>query len=383
MKHLQLFWISLGLFSSLNAGGADDLSLLSDEFDSAASIANWSRIYQTEGWGNNALEGIDINTTRAGQMVMMPYTSSWYEEYRGELTYKNVTGDFVVTTDVRPTARSGNSAPQSQYSLAGIMARTPRAMTAPAQWTAGGQNYIFLSLGAASNPGTYQFEVKTTLNSVSTLFITEGAPRAEIQVARLGPHLIALRRNQGGAWTVHRRYFRPDMPATLQAGLTVYTDWPVASAYGYPEQNTRVMTNGAPLSFGGVVAGANPDLIANFEYVRYQRPRIPAALQGANFSEASQVSDAQLLSFLGANANTPGGAATPAEFHLISTSGGEFRAEATVQTNRSYRVQATASVGGLWLDVTNFVATNATFQFLNSGAGAQSGAAQFYRIVSP
>ena len=68
--------------------------------------------------------------------------------------------------------------------------------------------------------------MKTTVRSVSTLDINPGTPSAGIQVARIGRHLILLRRPPGGAWVVHRRYSRPDLPTTLQAGLTVYTDWP-------------------------------------------------------------------------------------------------------------------------------------------------------------
>lgn len=355
---------------------ADDLSLLSDEFDSNQTLPNWRRIYQAEGWGNNALETLDINS---GRMIMMPHTSSWYEEYRGELTYKEVTGDFVITTDVEPTNRTGAGAPRTQYSLAGIMVRTPRTMTTPAQWTPLGQNYVFLSLGAADTPGQFQFEVKTTLNSASTLFITPGASRATIQVARIGRHLIMLRRAAGGAWQVHRRYNRPDMPATLQAGLTVYTDWPTCSAVGFQNQNTRVLTNGAALSGGGVVTGANPDLIANFDYVRYQRPNVPANLNGANLSEPASVSDAQLLAFLGDNANTPGGSREPAQFTLTQLGQQQFHAQAALQTNRTYRIQTTTALGSSWTDITNIVSTNTVFDLQTTPNSSE----RYFRIVSP
>jgi hypothetical protein len=149
----------LATIAALGHGHAyDDLTLLSDEFDAAHTLTNWQRIYQVEGWGNNVLQQFDINNSRAGHMTMVPYTSSWYAEWRGELTFKTVTGDFVITTDVEPRNRAGTGAPGSQYSLAGIMVRAPRTMTNPAQWTAGGQNYVFLSLGTANNPGSYQFE---------------------------------------------------------------------------------------------------------------------------------------------------------------------------------------------------------------------------------
>lgn len=362
--------------------GEDDLVPLSDEFNHGPTIANWQRIYQVEGWGNDVLAQLDIDTTRPGRLFMRPYSSSWYAEWRGELMFKEVSGDFVVTTEVEPTRQSGAGAPQSSYSLAGIMVRTPRAMTSPAQWTAGGQNYIFLSLGAASQPGSYQYEVKTTRNSESVLNITDGAPpRAGIQVARLGPHLITLRRAQGGAWQVHRRYARPDMPSRLQAGLTVYTDWPLCERVGFANQNTRVLTNGAPLAAGGVVAGANPDLLAAFDYVRFRRPQVPPQLAGANFSDPAAVSDAQLLGFLGAQADAP---------YLPPPS---LRPSPAASPDRpggfSLRVQAHPGLAGTllgspdlsnWSPILDFPGTGAEIEIADPGSASEG--LRFYRAVA-
>ena len=271
------------------ASAADDLAPLSDEFNDASTLAQWKRIYAVEGWGANQLELQDINTTRPGRMVMMPFTSTWYNDYRGELTFKEVQGDFVVTTDVEASQRGGTGPPRSSYSLAGIMVRVPRAITSPAMWHAGGENYIFLSLGMADRPGNFQFEVKTTLNSNSVLdkTIATGG-HAVIQVARIGPHLITLKKD-GGVWSVHRRYYRPDFPSIVQIGMTTYTDFNTVLSYSPLMHNSMV------------IHGGNPDLVAAFDYFRFERPRVPAALLNANFTDNS-VSEAQLLTFLGANA---------------------------------------------------------------------------------
>ena len=382
MKRVSKLFAPVALVAlSLPVGAYDDLTILSDEFDAAHSVTNWQRIYQVEGWGNDVLQQFHINTSRPGRMTMVPYTSSWYAEWRGELTFKTVTGDFVITTDVEPRNRTGNGAPGSQYSLAGIMVRAPRAMTSAAQWTAGGQNYVFLSLGAASNPGTYQFEVKTTSNSVSTLQISSGVPRASIQVARIGPHLIMLRRDEGDVWQVHRRYFRPDMPATLQAGLTVYTDWPVCEAVGFQSQNQFVLTNGLRLPNGAMVSGCNPDLVAAFDYVRYARLQVPASLAGANFSSAVAVSDGQLLSFLGEPGNVPGGAATAPTLTLpVHSQQPGFSATVNVVSNRSYRVQSSADFMD-WITLTNFVSAGSTATVTDPAP--LPGPERFYRATSP
>jgi hypothetical protein len=365
---------------SPSVGAYDDLTILSDEFDAAHTVTNWQRIHQVESWSNVVLQQFDFNTSRPGRMTMVPYTSSWYAEWRGELTFKLVTGDFVITTDVEPRNRAGTGAPGSQYSLAGIMVRAPRTMTSPAQWTSGGQNYVFLSLGAASNPGAYQYEVKTTSNSVSTLQISSGVSRASIQVARLGAHLIMLRRDQGGGWQVHRRYFRPDLPATLQAGLTVYTDWPVCEAVGFQYQNQFVLTNGLRLPNGTVVSGCNPDLVAAFDYVRYARPAVPANLAGANFSGAAVVSDVQLLSFLGELANVPGGAGAAPSLTSPAHSQTGFSAGINVMSNRSYRVQASTDFIS-WITLTNFVSAGSNALF--NDAALLPGFRRFYRATSP
>ncbi|MBX7247205.1 MAG: hypothetical protein K1X53_17035 [Candidatus Sumerlaeaceae bacterium] len=272
------------------AHATDDLSPLSDEFTNATTLSNWQRIHAVEGWNADQLQHLDINTSMPGWLTMMPYASTWYQNYRGELTFKAVTGDFVASTYVRATNRAQSGAPGEDFSLAGILVRTPRAITNPAtDWTAGGENYVFLSFGSAGNPGNYQWEVKTTINSVSTLtYETTGTLDAQIQVARLGSTFIMLRRVlPGGQWHVHRRYQRTDMPATMQVGMTVYTDYSHVSSLTPFVHNSSVITTGTP------------DLIARFDYFRFARPVIPPAYASADFSSESEVPDSVLLSFLG------------------------------------------------------------------------------------
>lgn len=288
--------VALGLVSTATLAADDPLVALSDEFNNSATLSNWQLLSDVEGWNANQLQTWAIDGEgHKGRMLMVPHTSVWYQNWRGILAFKNITGDFVITTYVESTNRAGTAAPSSSYSLAGIMVRTPRAITSPADWAPGGENYIFLSLGAAGNPGTYQFEVKTTVNSNSTLQFenTGGINRSQIQVARLGTHFILLRRLEGGNWTVHRRYNRADMPATLQAGLTTYTDWSTCETYDPFVHNQTVILEG------------NPDLRAAFEYVRYRTPVVPSEFAGRAFSNPDAISDAELLSFLGDNANQP------------------------------------------------------------------------------
>ena len=265
----------------------DDLKSLSDDFDDPQTLSAFRHVYQDEQWPANQLERFELSS---GWMTMMPYASTWYRDYRGALAYKAVQGDFVVTTRVRVSGRSGASAPLQPFSLAGIMLRAPRNVT-PQTWQPGGENYVFLSLGAASSPGRYQFEVKTTTNSNSQLEITEAnTSEVIIQSARIGPYLILLHKTPAGPWVVHRRYFRSDLPNQLQVGLTSYTDWPSCSRLTPFEHNSRIVTEG------------HPDLVAQFDYVYYRRPNVPAHLVGKVLSDPQAVSDADVLSFLGEHA---------------------------------------------------------------------------------
>ena len=274
------------LLLATNAAASDDLTPLSDEFNDASTLSQWKRVYQVEGWDADQLELQDINTTRAGRMVMKPYTSTWFSDYRGELTFKEVQGDFVVTADVEVTSRSGSGPPASSFSLAGLMVRAPRQIT-PATWRSGGENYVFLSLGAADRPPSFQFEVKTTTNSVSTLLIQDiGIGRAIIQIARIGPYVITLK-NVGGTWSVHRRYYRPDFPSIMQVGMTTYTDYQTCTLFQPFIHNSIVIHSG------------HPDVIASYDYIHFRRPNVPASLVNADLTT---VSDAALLAFLGANA---------------------------------------------------------------------------------
>jgi hypothetical protein len=270
-----------------SARAGDDLTALSDEFDSATTLGNWLHVVEAERTSAEQLERFDIGRTRKGWMTLVPYTSTWYRDYRGVLAHKRIGGDFVVTTRVHTSGRSGRGAPNSQFSLAGIMVRTPRSI--PGQtWRPGGENYIFLSHGAADRPGSYQLEVKTTTNSDSQLEINDTRhAEMEIRVARLGPHFILLHREPGGSWQVHRRYRRADMPRELQVGMTVYTDYGSASRLDPARHNVTVIRQG------------NPDLIASFDYFRFRRPAIPATFRERALSNPAEVADAELLSFLG------------------------------------------------------------------------------------
>ncbi|QDU10151.1 putative Ig domain-containing protein [Gimesia aquarii] len=299
---------------------ADDLTDLNDDFDNAASIANWQRINQTEGWNADQLETWDINQTQAGRMVLAPYTTSWFESYRGPLVFKEITGDFVITTQVNISDRDDigdsdlNDIPNgSTFSLAGLMIRTPRDIQNPAvDWTPGsfaddgtnnGENYIFLSLGFGNSGNQFQMETKTTRNSNSSLVLQDRGDNSVInlQIARIGENVFTLYQVPGEDWVLDNRYHRPDMPETLQAGMVAYSDWGKVSDYDPFDHNNNVLQPGGfdPTPFEAF----EPDIVAGFEYIQFDRPEVPEYLQGIDLR--TQTTNLQMLSFLGDNVNSP------------------------------------------------------------------------------
>lgn len=302
-------WAALAATCTALAG--DPLASLSDEFDDAASLPNWLRIHAVEGWNADQLAHLSVDAAVPGRLVMRPWTSTWYQDYRGELTFKNVTGDFAITIDVDVTGADGDGLPTSAFSLGGAMVRTPRPIDSPAQWTPGGENYVFLSVGYGFASGPCQpgpgahLEVKTTINGVSDLCIEPTAvASAEIQIARIGAVVLCLYRSPGGAWQVHRRYPRPDMPATLQVGLVSYTDYFKVATYAPFFHNGHVLNEALePDPSNNPFLPFQPDVQAAFDYARFATVSVPPELAGVDLLNVA--TDEQLLSFLGEHVNVP------------------------------------------------------------------------------
>ncbi|TWT38707.1 hypothetical protein [Blastopirellula retiformator] len=296
----------------------DDLAGLSDEFDDSGALTEWSRLNETENWNADQLNLWDIDQTQDGRMVMQPHTVVWYQDWRGPMTYKDVTGDFVFTTQVHITDRDdiggsdGDDIPgDGQFSLGGVMIRTPRDIVDPTtDWQPGsmaddgtndGENYVFLSMGYGNGGNNFSLEVKTTRNSDSQLELTPiGSNTAELQIARIGNSVIALVRLPGEDWQVHRRYTRDDMPETLQVGLVTYTNWEKASDFDPFTHNSSVLVPGG-ITDPTPGEAFDPDLTAGFEYARYARPQLPTELEGVDLVNVATTQ--QLLSFLGDNAH--------------------------------------------------------------------------------
>jgi|GEM_PF-1039112 len=352
------------------------LHLLNDEFNDASTFTDWQTVNDVEGWNATHLEQIDINTTTSGNLVMMPYTTGWYQDWRSVLFFKEVTGDFVFTTEVTTTNRAGTGIPNSDYSLAGPMIRTPRNFNnGAAGWTAGGENYVFLSIGYAHHshpslpvtptPGPH-FEVKSTVNSNSNLRVAPIGSHQNVQIrlVRVNGYVICLYREPGQNWVVHQRYSRSDFPDTVQVGLVTYTDWGKVSTYTPIFLNSNTINanlNPDPSSNPG--QPFNPDLIGTFDFARFDDVSIPPALASADLTDIVNVPDYMLLDFLGYDSE----AYNPCPYDMIIDQATVLQSVMQVENNISTLGNVTVTNGQVVRFLTNDMDLNQDFQ-INLGA---------------
>ena len=255
--------------------------LLSDEFSDAATLAYWHDLSYAEWQRRPLLESAAIHADGGGELVLMPYASTWFGHQRGPLLYKPVAGDFVMTVEVTVTGRNGGGLPlpSTAFQMAGIMIRDPGGTHS------GRENYAILAIGQGDPlfcrqaPGPH-LETRHTKAGETTLKLSPiGGQTAVLRLARIGDAVILLYQLPGQRFVVHERYDFPhaSLPPVVQAGLACYAE-----------------TRGS-----GAAPGMPSDLRASYRFARFEEAIVPAHLNGRNLADARQTGDYELLSFLG------------------------------------------------------------------------------------
>ncbi|MFT6338260.1 MAG: hypothetical protein ACJATI_005032 [Halioglobus sp.] len=293
MKRYVIILFSLLIYTSIKA----QLSDFSDEFNRVCSLQDWQNVEEVEGWPQSHLEDYDINVTNEGQLTMVPWTTAWFDDYRSNLLFKEVSGNFIFTIFVNSSNKALDDQPSSTFSLSGAMIRTPTGITdAVTEWELGNENYVFLSIGSANVTNVPKFEVKSTINSNSVLNYNPVSDiSALIRLIKIDNAIIVLHQIPGESFVVRQRYNRSDMPDTLQVGMVTYTDWPKVNTYTYAFHNFNTLNEDLdpdPTSFQPF----NADLIGTFDYARFEDVSLPAQYVGLDLSNPAQVSDAEILS---------------------------------------------------------------------------------------
>lgn len=210
---------------------------LSDEFDSAASRADWNFLNET-----TLASTVDFDTSNPGTLTVVPRQGGWFEDDQGPFVYKMVTGDFVVQTHVNARNTSNrNAAPTQGFNSAGLMARDPASVQ-------GGENWVMYNLGYQESG--VAAEGKSTRDSVSWLFFEPAPHVGTLVLCRLGGTFhMWLKLDGETSWTETHRFTlgdsnrpAPTMPDTLQVGV-------IANGFNGP-----------------------PDITAEFDYVRFAVP---------------------------------------------------------------------------------------------------------------
>lgn len=247
------------------------LASLSDEFEGAASLERWRSHAQAEGWQ----EMIRTLNVDGGRLTLEPTVSGWYADFRGPFLFQEITGDFVATTRVRARG-TRTELPRTTWSLAGLMVREARHTTAET-WEPRAENWLFATTGIAAQTGQPVIETKTTVNGRSALNLHPvAAGWMELRIVRVGRDFLVFYRAEGEAeWTLQERFHRPDLPRAVQVGVNAYSGWDlVPNLWNDPATFNRT-----------VLADRETDLVAEFDWVRFDRPTVPDALRGVRLSD--------------------------------------------------------------------------------------------------
>jgi hypothetical protein len=218
--------------STIQSTQLNTLNQYNTVFDSPQALENWSSLH-IEGWPNRWHELRFEEENGQRYLLIEPKVSSWYEDIIGGFLYQSITGDFEATARVKASGRK-ESTPTRSFSLGGLMVRTPHEVNAN-NFEQGKENWLFLTTGTVDRPGEPQFEVKTTMNSVSTLRSYPAQQGwVDLRIVRLRELFTLLYRYDGEAWAYLDQWVRPDLPQTVQVGLIAYTDWDGAAEV-YPD----------------------------------------------------------------------------------------------------------------------------------------------------
>ena len=226
----------------------------------------WYHFHEEEGWPNKVRKQ-DVGKTSKGHLYFEPGTSGWFGDQQAPFMYKEVSGDFDVRIRIKVEGLK-EKMPQTQWSLAGLMARAPKK-SGKDNWKRGEENWLFMTTGIAEELGKPVIETKKTINSCSSLKLRPAKlDWIEMRLVRVGPSFILLYKYDGDKnWVVQERFYNVDMPQMLQVGLIGYSNsYAVDNKIKFGDTFTY---NNSTYDHLG-----NPDLAVRVDYIRFQQPKV-------------------------------------------------------------------------------------------------------------
>jgi hypothetical protein len=232
----------------------DPLGGLSDEFECDSS-ADWTHLADADSdHPQDRIVTWTVFEDEVGQARLVPEVSAWFDDYRGALLSKSVTGDFVVRTHV--TVLNGDqqtTPPGPSFSLAGLMARDPFD---------GAEDYVWLAIGTGDTAG-WGSELKFTSGDLTQLPLSsQPVPdgSTDLALARIDDLFVALLRDDGDPrWHVRGKDCRRGLPPELEVGFAAAADFASAHAYDLATYEAGPVTGLA-------------DLDARFDWIRFATP---------------------------------------------------------------------------------------------------------------
>ncbi len=244
------------------------LQSLNDEFNNPASISNWKFLDKTE-MHPSKKPAVSINRNGNEQLEIVPGESLWWEGYHGTYMYKEISGDFVVSTKMTVNGRNREfpAYPNVTWQVGGILVRAPvDANEDPEQRM---ENWVFNTYGAGISR-KYLIDIGTNNNNAYTCYPYTGRKGwIDLKIIRVGYYIVAMARAEGDGWVVYERLLRKDFPKMLQVGIMTNS-----SGDNYPFINLKTKYKYAEYNLSAVEFENQPDLIARFDYIRFNRPRM-------------------------------------------------------------------------------------------------------------
>ena len=172
-----------------------------------------------EDWAINNPPAVEVRTQDDALLLILRRRVLWFMDRQGVLAYKTVEGDFKMTADVYTMKRSEpGQAPggDGTVQLGGLMARDAASRQ---------ENYVFIVVGDDGNG--LSVETKNTVNDFSEYNgPTWDSADASLRLCRVGSTFRLFKRHveSDEAWMPADSFERPDLPASLQVGVNIYTN---------------------------------------------------------------------------------------------------------------------------------------------------------------
>ncbi len=190
----QGLWMNLStptltlVVSNAVDGYIEPLSYYDESFDADAIDDEWQILNGSSFTHQLESAELQLTATTAGA------SGSWGNDVEGGMLYRELRGDFMVTTPVRAfDPSSPDDPPQPDLRLGGLIIRDPAS-------TAGNRNWIGIGIGGGSAATPLAITALDTFGSVTTLVEHDQAleidpPGAELRLIRDGDQIYCQYRN--------------------------------------------------------------------------------------------------------------------------------------------------------------------------------------------